>query len=131
MIAPLPANRAWAPGVREGTIAQTAAAIARDPNALGFGGLEEGGPGLKTLAVAAREGAPYYELDAPNASSGRYPLTRYMYIRLARKPGEALRPEVREFLRFILSREGQEPILYSGYFPLDAGEAAMEIAKLD
>ena len=117
---------AWNAAAHPGTIADTAAAIAADPGAIGFGGLEEGGPGLKALAVAAADGAPAYEANYPNASSGRYPLTRYMYIRLNRP----LTPPVREFLRYILSREGQEPILYSGYFPLNAAEARQELDKL-
>jgi ABC-type phosphate transport system substrate-binding protein len=122
---------AWAEAVREGSIAETAAAIARDPNAIGFGGFEEGGPGLKTLLVAAEDGGPFYEGNAANAASGRYPLTRYMYIRLNRRPGEPLPPQVKEFLRYILSREGQEPILYSAYFPLTAQEVEEELAKLE
>jgi ABC-type phosphate transport system substrate-binding protein len=117
--------------VREGSIADTALALARDPGAIGFGGFEEGGPGLKTLAVAARDRGPFYEGNAENASSGRYPLTRYIYTRLNRKPGEALSPQVKEFLRYILSREGQEPILYSAYFPLTANEVKEELAKLE
>jgi ABC-type phosphate transport system substrate-binding protein len=122
---------AWNPAVREGTIAETAAAIARDPNAIGFGGFEEGGPGLKTLAVARDDAGPYYAGTAANASSGRYPLTRYMYIRLNREPGQPVPPHIKEFLRYILSREGQEPILYSGYFPLTAAQAKEELAKLE
>jgi ABC-type phosphate transport system substrate-binding protein len=122
---------AWTSAAREGSIADTAAAIARDPGAIGFGGFEEGGPGLKTLAVAAKDGGAYYEGNAPNASSGRYPLTRYMYIRLNHRPGEPLAPQVSEFLRYILSRQGQEPILYSGYFPLTADEVKDELAKLE
>ena len=123
-------GRAWTSAAREGSIADTATAIARDTGGIGFGGFEEGGPGLKTLAVAAKDGGPYYEGDALNASSGRYPLTRYMYIRLNRPQGESLTPQVQEFLRYILSLEGQEPILYSGYFPLTADEANEELAKL-
>src|SRR5258706_26543 len=121
----------WNAAVHEGTIAETAAAIARDPNAIGFGGFEEGGPGLKSLAVARDDAGPYYEGTAPNASTGRYPLTRYMYIRLNRAPGAPLPPDIKEFLRYILSREGQEPILYSGYFPLTAAEVREELAKLE
>jgi ABC-type phosphate transport system substrate-binding protein len=124
-------GRGWNSAVREGSIAATAAAIARDPNAIGFGGFEEGGPGIKTLAVARDEAGTFYEGNAANASSGRYPLTRYMYIRLNRAPGEPLPPHVKEFLRYILSREGQEPILYSGYFPLTAAEVKEELAKLE
>ena len=122
---------AWNSSIREGSIAQTAAAIARDPAAIGFGGFEEGGPGIKAIAVARGDAGPFFEGDYENASSGRYPLTRYMYIRLDRKAGEAIPAHIREFLRYILSREGQEPILYSGYFPLTAKEIAEELAKLD
>jgi ABC-type phosphate transport system substrate-binding protein len=121
----------WSAAAREGSIADTAAAIARDPGAIGFGGFEEGGPGLKTLVVAREEGGPFYEGNAANASSGRYPLTRYMYIRMNRKPGESLPVHVKEFLRYILSREGQEPIRYSGYFPLNASEVREELEKLE
>ena len=120
----------WNPAAREGSIAATAAAIAQDPNAIGFGGFEEGGPGLKTLVIAAQDGGPYVEATGETVASGRYPLTRYLYIRLARVPGQPLRPQVRELLRYVLSRAAQEPILYSGYFPLTAAEAREELAKL-
>ena len=122
---------AWGEAVHEDSIAETAAAIARDSGAIGFGGFEEGGPHLKALAVAASDNGPFYEGDAANASSGRYPLTRYMYIRLNRQPGKRLSPPIKEFLRYILSRDGQEPILYSAYFPLTAQEVREELAKLD
>jgi ABC-type phosphate transport system substrate-binding protein len=116
----------WNRAVHEGSIAETAEAIARDPGAIGFGGLEEGGVGLKALSVAAGEGEPFYMLDADNAASGRYPLTRYLYIRM-RQP---LTEPVKAFLRYILSRDGQEHIRYSAYFPLRAAEAKQELAKL-
>ena len=82
----------WNAAAREGSIAETASRIAQDPNAIGFGGFEDGGPDLKTLAVAARDGGPYVEADTHTASSGRYPLTRYLYIRIARNAGQPLRP---------------------------------------
>jgi ABC-type phosphate transport system substrate-binding protein len=121
----------WAGDISQGSIAETAAAIARDPDAIGFGGFEEGGPGLKTLAVARDEQGPFVAGTGPSVSSGQYPLTRYMYIRLNRPPGTSIPAHVREFLRYILSAEGQEPILYSGYFPLTAAEVQVELDKLD
>ena len=124
-------GKPWHDDRREASITQTAQAISQDVGALGFGGLEEGGPGLKALAVAAQDAGPFFELDAGNASSGRYPLTRYLFIRLNRKPGEEIPPAVKEFLRYILSREAQERILYSGYFPLQSREVREELAKLD
>lgn len=120
-------GRAWTAEAKEGTIADTAKAILDDPAAIGFGGLEEGDPALKVLAVAPADGAAPVPLNAETASSGRYPLTRGMFIRLA--PG-APSPQVKAFLRYILSRDGQERVRYSGYFPLTAAEAQRELAKL-
>jgi ABC-type phosphate transport system substrate-binding protein len=122
---------AWNDAVREAPIAETARAIADNPGAIGFGGFEEGGAGIRTLAVGSGDLGPFHEGNSANASSGRYPLTRYMYIRVNRKPGEPLPASTKEFLRYVLSREGQEPILYSGYFPLTAEEAKQELARLE
>lgn len=120
----------WSSDVHERAVGATADAIAGDPGAIGFGGLEDGAAGLKTLAVAPSGGGPAIVATHASVASGRYPLTRYMYIRLNRKPGQAIPPHVREFLLYILSREGQEPIRYSGYFPLTEREAAEERRKL-
>jgi len=122
---------AWSAAIHEGSIAEVAAAVAREPGAIAFGGFEEGGPGLRALAVAAQAGGEFVPGNAPDVASGRYPLTRYLYIRLNREPGRPLPPAVREFLRFILSREGQEFIPTSAYFPLRADEIREELAKLD
>jgi ABC-type phosphate transport system substrate-binding protein len=116
----------WNRAVHEGSIVETAEAIAHDPGAIGFGGIEEGGAGLKALSVAGGEGEPFYKLDAENAASGRYPLTRYLYIRM-RQP---LTEPVKAFLQYVLSRDGQEHIRYSAYFPLRAAEVNRELAKL-
>ena len=121
----------WNHGVHQGSIADTAKAIAAEPGAIGFGGLEEGGPGLRAAPVARDADGPAVEISADTASSGRYPLTRYMYIRMRRTPGQPLPAPIKEFLRYVLSRQGQEPVLYSGYFPLTASEVKEELAKLD
>ena len=122
---------AWSEMLHEASVADTAKAIAADPAAIGFGGFEDGGPGLKALAVARDANSPAMEGSGETVASGRYPLTRYMYIRLRRQQGQALPAPAKEFLRYVLSRQGQEPILYSGYFPLTAREVAEELAKLD
>lgn len=118
----------WSEQAVQAPIAETAQALLTDPLSIGFGGLEEGAPGLKALALSRGPGEPLVPLDAENASTGRWPLTRHLYIRLAHnKP----RRQVLAFLRYVLSREGQERVRYSGYFPLRADEAAAELAKLD
>lgn len=116
----------WAVSAIEAPYTETAKALAADPAAIGFGGLEEGLPSLHVLAVVGDDGVAV-PLTAENAATGRYPLTRLMYIRLA--PGKSL-PQVTAFLRYILSREGQERVRYSGYYPLTAREAERELAKV-
>ncbi|MBS0662732.1 MAG: substrate-binding domain-containing protein [Verrucomicrobia bacterium] len=121
----------WRTDLTEGGAAEIAAAMARDEDAIGFGGFEDGGPGLRAVPLAAEDGGAFVTGTAATVASGEYPLTRYMYIRLNRAPGEKLAPQVREFLRFILSRDGQAFIPTSAYFPLRADEAAVELAKLE
>lgn len=121
---------AWSNTVHEASVADTAKAIAADTGAMGFGGFEDGGPGLKTVPVARDAGSQAVAGTHETASNGRYPLTRYMYIRLRRNPGEPLPAATKEFLRYVLSRQGQAPILYSGYYPLTAQEVKEELAKL-
>lgn len=119
-------GKGWNAAAVPAPYAETARALQADPAAIGFGGLEEGAPDLKALAVADADGN-IVPLDAPNAATGRYPFTRFMYIRLA--PGK-VSPQAAAFLRYILSREGQEWVRYSGYHPLTAAEAKAELAKL-
>lgn len=118
----------WNADAREAPYAQTAKALSDDRYAIAFGGLEEGAPGLRALAVTPRGGGSAIPLDAENAATGRYPFTRFMYVRLA--AGQPT-PQAVAFLRYVLSREGQERVRYSGYFPLTAVEAAAELARLE
>lgn len=123
-------GRAWNAAAIEDGVAATAAAVAADPGAIAFGGFEDGGPGLKTLAVAASDASQAVTADADSVASARYPLTRDLYIRIDRRRGQALPAAQREFLRYVLSREAQRLIVTSGYFPLTAAEAQAELAKL-
>lgn len=121
----------WNPAARSASITETANSLADDPQGLGFGGMEEGAPGLRALAVSKGIGDPAIAPDYPSAAAGVYPLTRFMFIRLNRKTGEALPAHTREFLRYILSRQGQRALIASGYFPLTEQELRAERTKLD
>jgi phosphate transport system substrate-binding protein len=68
--------------------------------------------------------SPVVEASPENAYSGKYPLARFLYIYVNLKPGTELDPLRREFLRFVLSRQGQEDVVKDGYFPLPARIAA-------
>jgi len=89
-------------------------------------------PGLKPLALAVLEGGPYVVPSKQSFQDRSYPLVRSLYIYLNRKPGTAVDPKLREFLRYILSREGQEAVVANGnYLPLPANTVREQLHKLD
>lgn len=89
-------------------------------------------PQLKLLEVAETAAGPYYAYTLDNLRSRRYPLYDEMYAYGDASTGKALDPKVREFLRFILSREGQEAVMRDGkYLPLTAEVVSRELKKLD
>jgi phosphate transport system substrate-binding protein len=88
--------------------------------------------GLKPLALAPREGGPYFAPTLEDVRSRMYPLTRSIFMQYGRPPGQPLEPKEREFLRYILSRQGQEDVVRNGqYLPLTAAAAAEELQKLE
>jgi len=89
-------------------------------------------PGLKPMALALESGQPYIVPSKATFQNRTYPLVRNLYFYFNRKPGTALDPKLKEFLRYILSREGQEAIVANGnYLPLPANFAASQRARLD
>jgi phosphate transport system substrate-binding protein len=84
-------------------------ALAHDKYGIGWSGLGQAAsvPGLKALPLATAAGGPYFAPNAQNCRTHRYPLCRVVFMYLNRPPGRPLSPATREFLRFVLSREGQ------------------------
>src|SRR5579883_1096371 len=78
-------------------------------------------PNLKFLAIAPGGTSEWVDYTPENVANHTYPLTRDAYFYINKEPGRPLDPKVREFMRFILSREGQEVIAHTGFFyPLPA-----------
>ena len=104
-------------------------AVAADSQAIGFTAAMRAMPGVRILALAPGPDAPPVPLTDETIRAGRYPLDRFLLI-YTRRP---LEPVVREYLSFVLSREGQEVIARGtlGYLPLNAVELAEERRKLD
>lgn len=89
-------------------------------------------PNLKVLAIAPHTGEAAVPLTPKNVANRKYPLIRDGYFYVNKAPGQPLDPKVREFMRFVLSREGQEIIAKVGYYyPLNAAYLAEQRKKLD
>ncbi len=106
-------------------------AVTASLNGIGYSGIGYKTSGVKALALAKREGGKYVEATPENAVHGSYPLSRYLYIYVNKHPNKPLDPLVREFIKMVLSRVGQEVVVKDGYVPLPARVAKKELAKLD
>lgn len=89
-------------------------------------------PDLKPLAIAAEPGGPYIAYTPENVANHTYPLARDAYFYVNREPGRPLDPKVREFMRFILSRQGQQVIAHTGfYYPLPPEYLKEQLKKIE
>lgn len=104
--------------------------IEKDKFGIGYSGIGYKTSGVRAIPLA-KEGKDYYEPNVENALSGKYPLARSLYVYINKKPGTALDPKVKEFMKYVLSKAGQEVVVKDGYFPLPASAAEKELAKLD
>jgi phosphate transport system substrate-binding protein len=108
------------------------AALAEDPDGIAFAPGMSVRPGIRQVELTATDGSPYIRLTAESVRSRAYPLTRIITVGLDRAPGGPIDAKLEEFLRYILSRDGQEEIERDGtYIPLDARSAQQQLARLD
>ena len=105
--------------------------VSVDRFGIGYSGIGYATPGVRALPMAAKAGMPFIAATQENAYSGKYPLARFLYVYINKEPGKKLDPLTREFLRLVLSREGQEICAKDGYFPVPATVATEELRKLD
>jgi phosphate transport system substrate-binding protein len=85
-------------------------ALSHDQYGIGWSGLGQAAsvPGLKALPLARAAGDRYFAPNARNCRTHAYPLCRVVFMYVNRPPGRALNAASRQFLLFILSREGQQ-----------------------
>jgi phosphate transport system substrate-binding protein len=112
--------------------------VTEDRKGVGYSGIGYKTSGVKALALAAKEGGEYGSTSPGDVYAGRYPLSRFLYLYVNKAPNESLDPLMREFLSFVLSRQGQEIVVKDGYLPVSKAIAAQgreivgqELAKLD
>ncbi len=105
-------------------------AVAGDRYGIGYSGIGFKQPGVATVPLAPVEGGPCVSPLPATAYNGSYPLARPLFLTIDHPPGEGLSPLHREFLRFVYSRQGQEIVAQTGFFPLDATLAARELQRV-
>ena len=108
--------------------------LAKDPYGIAWTVMPQakGISGIKLVAIATDEAGPYVMPSRKSFQDRTYPLVRSIYIFLNRAPGKPLEPKLKEFLRYVLSWEGQQTVASDGnYLPLPASVAREQLKKLD
>jgi phosphate transport system substrate-binding protein len=106
--------------------------VGSDRFAIGYSGIGYTTSGVRPVPMSdeKKNGGAVFEATYANALSGKYPLSRYLYIYINKDPKKPIDPLTREFLKFVLSKEGQEIVVKDGFLPLTAKMEAEEVAKL-
>jgi phosphate transport system substrate-binding protein len=106
-------------------------ALARDRYGIAVSNVRYAGEQVKPLAIGLAPAGPFYQATKQTLIERSYPLTRTIPAVVDRPPGMPLEPKVREFLRYLLSQEGQEAVIHDGrYLPLSSEFAAEQVRKL-
>ncbi len=104
--------------------------VSSDPFALGYSAIGYLTSGVRALPIARTPGTDFISPSYENCLSGSYPMARFLLIYVNKPPGRPLDPVTLEFLKMILSREGQQLVLKDHYYPLPAVLANSLIASL-
>jgi phosphate transport system substrate-binding protein len=105
--------------------------VTNDMYGIGYSGIGYRTSGVRIVPLTETEGGATSEGSYEDVVSKKYPLSRFLYVYLNKGPGKPLDPLVKEFLKLVLSREGQEVVVKDGYLPLTPALVSEELRKLD
>ncbi|WP_316251695.1 PstS family phosphate ABC transporter substrate-binding protein [Paraburkholderia sp. UCT2] len=105
--------------------------VADDRYGIGFSGIAYIDAPVKMLPLAASDNGPYVAPTYENVALATYPLSRLIYFNTNKAPGKPLDPAIAEFLRYVLSKQGQQAVIdHAMYVPLRAQQADSARAML-
>ncbi len=104
--------------------------IENDRYGIGYSGIGYQTSGVRVLPLSPREGQPAVTASAATAKDGSYPLARFLHVYVNRAPGKPVDRLTAEYLRFVLSSDGQRVVAKAGFDPIDARVASEQLAKI-
>ena len=99
-------------------------------NGIGYSGIGYKTSSVRAVPLTKKVGGEFIEANADNAVTGAYPLSRFLYVYVNKAPNKALSPLEREFVKLVMSRQGQEVVVKDGYIPLPAKVVAKTLTQL-
>lgn len=103
--------------------------VGTDLYSIGYSGIGYATSGVRAVPLGKSAGE-FHAADMENCLNGKYPLARFLYVYVNKKPGQPLDTLTLEFVKFVLSKPGQEIVVKDGYFPLPAAVAAEVVQSL-
>lgn len=105
-------------------------ALAKDPLGVGYAGMGYPSSMVRIVPLAEEDGKPFVEPTVESVASGRYPLSRFLYLYVNKAPDAKFDPVTQEFLKFINSRDGQDVVLRAKFVPLTSSQVEKNLALL-
>lgn len=99
-------------------------------NGIGYSGIGYKTSSVRAVPLAKTVGGAFVDATPENAISQAYPLSRYLYVYINKAPNKPLDPIVIEFIKSVLSKQGQEAVVKDGYVPLPAKVVEQVLVKL-
>jgi phosphate transport system substrate-binding protein len=103
--------------------------VSSDKFAMGYSGIGYRTADVRPLEISGRDGT-CFEPSQVNAYSGKYPITRFLYIYMNKNPSTQLEPIRAEFIRFMYSKQGQMATTKDGYYPMPYVFAQEDLNRL-
>ena len=101
--------------------------VENEMGAVGYSGIGYKTSGVRALPIAFRSGP--IEPTQKNVEKFDYPIARYLYIYINKDPSKGADPLVKEFIKYVVSKQGQEMTVKDGYYPID-GKKSREMLDL-
>ena len=103
--------------------------VASDLGGIGYSGIGYKTSSVNAIALGSSADA-LFEPTYENCLSGDFPLSRFLYVYVNKNPEKPLDALTLEFLKFVLSLEGQEVVVKDGYFPMPSEVAAEVVSTI-
>ena len=104
--------------------------VASDKGGIGYSGIGYKTADVRAVPIASKPGSECFDATEENVLSGDYPLSRFLVVYINKNPTQKMDPLRFEFIKFILSREGQEVNIKDGYYPVTSAIVEDELNKI-
>ncbi len=104
--------------------------VSESINSIGYSGIGYKTASVRALPLSKKAGKEFVDPSPANAVTGAYPLSRFLYVYINKAPNKALAPLEAEFVRSVLSQQGQEVVVKDGYVPVPAKVAEKILVEL-